>query len=259
MPCRYPIVLVHGLALKDFRRLRAFGRIEQILREAGNEVYTANVDGFGTVENNAAQLKRCVEQVLLAHGAEKVNLIAHSKGGLDSKYMIVSLGMADKVASLTTLCTPHRGSHAADLMLRLPDTLKKPLANGINYAYRTYLGDQNPDAMEACRQLQAEITPDELLTVGNGVYCQSYWAHLKRGSDCFLMGLPMQIYRFLEGLDSDGLVSQESAKFGNYRGEAIDSSLSHVQVVDLLSTPTQKKKLYRFYTELAQELARMGF
>jgi triacylglycerol lipase len=51
--------------------------------------------------------------------AEKVNLIAHSMGGLDARYAISRLGLADRVLSLTTIGTPHRGTPLADLGLNL--------------------------------------------------------------------------------------------------------------------------------------------
>ena len=35
-------------------------------------------------------------------------------GGLDARYMIGQLGMADRVAALLTVTTPHRGSPYAD-------------------------------------------------------------------------------------------------------------------------------------------------
>ena len=78
------------------------------LEKEGYKVYVADTDGFGSVENNAEQLKSFIERVLSETGAEKVNIIAHSKGGLDAKYMITKLYMEDKIASLTTLCTPHK-------------------------------------------------------------------------------------------------------------------------------------------------------
>ena len=43
-----------------------------------------------------------------------VHILAHSLGGLDSRYMISKLDMAERVLSLTTLGTPHRGTTFAD-------------------------------------------------------------------------------------------------------------------------------------------------
>src|SRR5436190_277798 len=48
----------------------------------------------------------------------KVIIIAHSMGGLDARYMISRLGMADRVAALVTLSTPHHGSPYADWCLK---------------------------------------------------------------------------------------------------------------------------------------------
>ena len=136
MNSRYPFILVHGVMLKDFKFLRAFGRIEKNLNEAGFKVYTAQTDGFGTIENNAEQLKKEILEILDEENAEKINIIAHSKGGLDGKYMIENLNMREKTASLTTLCTPHKGSQIATMLLRLPDFLKRFIAFWINLVYR---------------------------------------------------------------------------------------------------------------------------
>ena len=102
MNTRYPIVLVHGLAMKDTFFMKSFGRIDRILRIQGYTVYKSGVDAVGSVESNAGQLKAEVEEILRETGADKVNIIAHSKGGLDAKWMINHLGMAEKAASLTT-------------------------------------------------------------------------------------------------------------------------------------------------------------
>ena len=43
-----------------------------------------------------------------------VNLVAHSMGGLDARYLITHLNMAEQVRSLTTVSTPHRGTYLVD-------------------------------------------------------------------------------------------------------------------------------------------------
>ena len=120
MKSKYPIILVHGVAVKDFLFFKAFGKIEKILKTEKYHVYTAATDAFGSIESNAAQLKAYIQKVLKEEQAEKVNLIAHSKGGLDAKYMVQHLDMEDKVASLTTLCTPHQGASLASILLKMP-------------------------------------------------------------------------------------------------------------------------------------------
>lgn len=260
MATKYPIVLAHGIAAKEARIMNAFGKIGDKLTEAGYDVYIADTDGFGKIETNAQQLRDFILGVLDRTGAEKVNIIAHSKGGLDAKYMITELGMEDKVASLTTLCTPHRGSIIASGVWRLPGFMKKTIAFFINSFYKVVFRDKHPDALGACDQLRAVDESEETLVFSEKVYCQSYSSSIERGRDCFIMALPMKIYKHFEKeTKNDGLVTESSAKFGNYRGAALDISVSHVQIIDLFSKKSQKDKIYSFYISLASELGEMGY
>ncbi len=124
--------------MKDFKFFRAFGRIEKVLSKAGYKVYTANIDGVGTIESNAHQLNEYIKKVLDQEKTTKINLIAHSKGGLDSKFFIENLNNNDVVASLTTLCTPFKGSPIASLILKLPKRLVKMIAFCIDLTYRIF-------------------------------------------------------------------------------------------------------------------------
>ena len=258
MACKYPIILVHGLMVRHFKRFRAFGRIEGILAGEGHDVHVATHDGFGSIETNAEQLRAFVIDVLEKTGAEKVNLVAHSKGGLDLKYMIKHFDMADKIASFTTLSTPHKGSAVASHIWRLPMWIKKIIAFFINTFYKI-LGDKHPNAIKACDQLRTSKEEDaELFDPFDNIYCQSYSATLKRGRDCFIMAIPRRIYKKYEDTDTDGLVSHESSKFGNYRGEILDISISHGQMVDFASRKHQREKLYGFYKNMCRELEEMG-
>ena len=258
MSCRYPIILVHGIAIKQSKVIKAFGKIEQVLDDAGHDVYVADVDAFGSIENNAAQLKRYILSIMEKTGAEKVNVIGHSKGGLDTKYMIMNLDMEDKVSSLTTLCTPHRGSIVASWIWSLPHWIKRTLAFFINKFYKL-MKDENPDAMKACEQLRKVDESEETLRFSEKVYCQSYSTNLKRARDCFLMAIPMKLYKHYEKIDNDGLVCHNSAQFGLYRGHCLDISVSHVQIVDFFATKKQRAKVYEFYCDLCAELEKMGF
>jgi triacylglycerol lipase len=78
----------------------------------------------GRVELRGAQLRAEILQGLEAgvlDGAEEVHIIAHSMGGLDARFCL-SPGNPDniaaraRVASLTTIGTPHLGSPVADIL-----------------------------------------------------------------------------------------------------------------------------------------------
>lgn len=253
---RYPIILVHGVALREMKYFKAFGKIEESLKNEGYDVYTANTDGFGTIENNAEQLREIILGILERTGKEKINIIAHSKGGLDTKYMIGNLGMADKIASVTTLCTPHRGSEIATQIWRLPLWIKRIIAFFINTFYKI-VGDKNPDSMRVCEQLKKN--EDEDPQISEDIYIQSYSTKITHGGDCLLMGVPMMIYQKLDGEENDGMVSVESSKYGNYRGECIDEDVSHTQIVDFLAKRKNRRKILAFYVGLCKELKDMGY
>lgn len=127
----FPLVLAHGIAPFDaFRqifverlhleetapdRLHYFRNIASHLRANGfKDVHHSRVSFAGSVEQRAQELKADVEGILAASGKEKVHIIAHSMGGLDSRYMVARLGMEPRVASVSTIGTPHRGTSLAD-------------------------------------------------------------------------------------------------------------------------------------------------
>jgi len=255
---KHPIILVHGIAIRDSKLIRAFGKIEKKLSEAGYSVHTAKIDAFGTIESNADQLKASILETLADTGAEKVNIIAHSKGGLDSKYMISKLGMADKVASLTTLCTPHKGSPVATKIWNLPMWFKRFLAFFINGFYRI-TGDKKPNSLMVCEQLKSADDDSDKEAIDENIYCQSYSTVLRNKKDCLIMALPMKICNNAGEMENDGVVSSESAKFGLYRGECIDESVSHIQIIDILAKRKNRHKIYEFYINLCNELGEMGY
>jgi triacylglycerol lipase len=86
----------------------------------GAEVHRPRVPSYASIAARAEELARVVQQIR----ARKVNIIAHSMGGLDARYAITRLGLADRVASLITVGTPHLGTPVADLGARLAELLK---------------------------------------------------------------------------------------------------------------------------------------
>ncbi|MBA3534358.1 MAG: hypothetical protein H0T73_20750 [Ardenticatenales bacterium] len=64
---------------------------------------------------NGWTLNRQLDVIMAHYGVTSVNVIAHSKGGVDTNSAIVHYGAAPKVQKLITLSSPHRGSQLADL------------------------------------------------------------------------------------------------------------------------------------------------
>lgn len=109
----YPFVLAHGI---DSSAAAWQGVID--VMDASGVLYTRfSVTPNGSVANNGSELKDLIAPFLENVKAKKVNIIAHSKGGLDSQ-MLAKLAPPDfEVSSLSTLSTPHLGSVVADISL----------------------------------------------------------------------------------------------------------------------------------------------
>ena len=75
------------------------------------------------METNARTIVSRIDAILSETGAPKVNLIAHSKGGLEARMAASSLGYGTRIASITTVATPHRGSKTVDRLMKLPRSL----------------------------------------------------------------------------------------------------------------------------------------
>ena len=87
---KYPVMLVHGFGFRDGKRINYWGRIPKLLEEKGCAVFYGKQDSSGTIEDNALFLKERIEEILRETDAKKVNLIAHSKGGLEARYLFVA-------------------------------------------------------------------------------------------------------------------------------------------------------------------------
>jgi len=113
---RHPVILAHGAMGFDEiaiagRRHQYFRKIGDGLRDFGAEIHHPRVPAVAPVAVRAERLQELVQSL----PAERVNVIAHSQGGLDARYAISRLGLADRVAALVTIGTPHLGTPLADL------------------------------------------------------------------------------------------------------------------------------------------------
>ena len=255
---KYPVVLVHGLAAKTFPFINAFGSIPRFLQKHGLTVYVPNHDGVGTIVSNAGQLRAEIEAICQTHSCEKVNLIAHSKGGLDARYMISILSMGSRVASLTTLSTPHHGSRLSSLLLRLPNWVIHPLSFFINGFYRLF-GDQHPDILSAAHELTDSAMNHFNASVPNdpAVYYQSYASHASK-ENAFLVYLPYQLSRYCEQDATDGLVSVSSSHWGDYQGQ-INGHPNHMQMIALTFSKKKRQAVGNFYLDIITQLRDKGF
>lgn len=270
MPAKYPIVLAHGLF--GFAELKLAGSylppihywrgIQEALTAHGREVITATVPPSGTIAERAAQLRR---NILDASHGRPVNIIAHSMGGLDARYMISksrstnrsnnSLAAAaaqkedqqqqnreksqgDKgqpfttvendvnVRALVTIATPHHGSAYADhLLAQIGPTHLPALYRA--WTATTGLGTGAFDQLTRTymRDTFNPATPDDPATA-----YFSYGAALVRKPPLLSPFRASHAVLVREEGPNDGLVSVDSARWGTYKG-----TLEGVNHLDLIN------------------------
>jgi len=132
---KYPLVFNHGMAGfsrvgTDTLGLDYWYQILPDLARNGGNVWATRVSPFNSTEVRGEQLAQQVEEIIAITGKPKVNLIGHSHGGPTVRY--VAGIMPEKVASLTTIGAPHKGSPMADVILNVEGTPLSGLATLVN-------------------------------------------------------------------------------------------------------------------------------
>lgn len=253
---KYPILLLHGIALKDNTLwYNYFGRVPANLRSRGATVFGGEQDAWGATTTNAEQIKKRILQITDPASTSnpgglnlgKVNIIGHSKGGLDTREMLYLYPtMKDKIASFTTMATPHRGTSLADWVFT--SGLEPYLGFAIKILSFVQ-GDRNPDFVAAAapmRRADMVTTNNKWNSLGgySGVLSQSYAAEIKPDTlkqldvallaTGYVMGNlapnPKEPY-------NDGAVPTSSAPFGTFKGTNVGvtagyGGLTHFGITD---------------------------
>jgi len=256
---QYPVVMVHGIARNDTHKMyKPWGRIPAILKMHGVNVYFGYTDAWGDIESNAELLKATIDRVLLETQKPKVNIIAHSKGGLDSRYMIWNYNYGNKVASLTTIASPHNGSEIADLLYDRDTLFTKWLKKRIKF-YAKVFKDHNPDVFMVTYQLTTHHMEEfnEKVTLSDNVYFQCFYSIMDDPYHHPRFTISCKYLDKLTGAN-DGVVSEKSAKFTPC-STRIPGSLSHEQIIDQQHRKDLRMIIPNIYLEIVNELAIMGF
>jgi hypothetical protein len=88
-----------------------------LLKKDGIQFFTITFkdsdDKCGSAEQHAKELEKRVQDVKQQSGAQKINIVGHSKGGLDARVFLDITDTKD-VANLIMIGTPNAGSPAAE-------------------------------------------------------------------------------------------------------------------------------------------------
>lgn len=238
---KYPLVFAHGMAGfnrvgTDLLGLDYWYQIVPDLARNGANVWTTRVSPLNSSEIRGEQLLQQVDEILAITGQAKVNLIGHSHGGQSIRYVA---GVApEKVASLTAVAGPHKGSGTADLVVSAEGTLLEgPLVGVLNLFSQIILFTQTldpntfpSDALSAGKSLTTagSKTFNTKFPLGipttacgegtaqeKGIYLYSFTGVKPFTNILDPIDYALQITSLTTSKDAnDGLVSRCSAKFG---------------------------------------------
>jgi triacylglycerol lipase len=258
---QHPIVLMHGFGLLAF--LARGGHLHEEamhLRLHGLAAFAPNITPYHVIPQRAAMWKERIDVIREQTGAEKVNLIAHSMGGLDARYLISKMGMATHVASLTTISSPHRGSSLAQMALKQPERLRELVRSAANWV------GENVMEVEADFAAAVEsLTPDAVTDSFNidvpdveGVWYSSWAGSAGKGALNSINPIfrPFNAWLYSKEGINDGIVSVASARWGEFRGEIEADHLQQIGIEVLAGSSFSSKD---FLLSLAVDLAERGF
>ena len=193
-PTRYPIVLVNGIDNSPLFRWSE-RIVEELRTRGGDTVFLATLPPFSAPRVRTPVLWKRVREVLRQTGAERVNLVCHSLGGLDCRYLVSPGGFvldqtdadpAAVVASITTVGTAHHGTQVADAALGLlPQSDQGRVLDDVASLSGDFFGNEplQDDAQlhDALRALSVAEAPafNDVVVDAPGVVYQS-WAGYSR-------------------------------------------------------------------------------
>lgn len=238
---KYPIVFTHGMAGfinigGDQLGVDYWYQILPNLARNGANAWATRVSPFNSSEVRGEQLAQQVDEILAITGASKVNLIGHSHGGPTIRY--VAGVMPSKVASLTAVGSPNKGSPVADFILKVQGTpLEKPLMDMVNLVSKTITWAQGLDpnsyphdslASAKSLTLAGSAQFNSKFPMGMPTTSCGEGAYQEKGIQFYSFTGNTAVTNILDpdsamlatsllidnGRDNDGLVSRCSAKFG---------------------------------------------
>ncbi len=261
---KLPVCFSHGLfgfdqlTLMPSLTISYWRGVVEALEANGCEVLVCRVPTSASIQERAAALKMQIEE---RFPGREINLIAHSMGGLDSRYLVSQLRPSFSVKSLTTITTPHRGSSFADFMLndvigrqRLPSLLSMLKTVGL------------PGGGRAFENLTVEYMEEFNKRTPDQPDCKYFsWGASFVPSVVNEFRIPHGIIYAKEG-ENDGLVSVKSSNWGQYQGTLVD--VNHLQIVGWRTGGALTRLAFgqdsvfnatSFYLQICEDLAKEGF
>jgi triacylglycerol esterase/lipase EstA (alpha/beta hydrolase family) len=270
---RYPLVFMHGMAGTDsyLGVLDYWFGLEAAFAETGFAVSTPAVDALAGIDARALQWQAELAALAADGAGRRFNVIAHSQGGLDARLLAHAYDDSRRVASLTTISAPHRGTALADLADGVLDLTP----------FDGWLVDQALGAMAGLVGLSGSALSDQLRDMTRASMATfnaevpdradvAYWSwagatcrgldwgcRAARGGEVVdpVFSASFRLLWVVEG-ENDGVVSVESARWGSFLGELPADHMDEVGQIADLSHPAFDAAA--FYVDEAHRLSAAG-
>lgn len=199
------IVFVHGilgipLRLILGKSIHYFRSLPSHLRDNPQPIYFPSLPSGGHIEDRS----RALADFLAGINADHIDLIAHSMGGLDSRYLIHHLDPQQRIRSLTTIGTPHHGTPLAQWVA----DNKGPLYALLRSITQPGLLDLTP---ASCARFNSEISDSPYVK-----YCS--FAGMRPVTEIPLIFRPWAQALAKSNGENDSQVPVASAQWGKFKG-----------------------------------------
>ncbi len=270
---RYPLVFLHGMAGTDsyLGVLDYWYGLDRRFAETGFVIHTPAVDALAGVEDRAVQWLAVLDQLEAEGLGRRFNLVAHSQGGIDARLLISQMDSAGRVASLTTISTPHRGTTLADLADGaldltpfdgwLVDAALGAMAGLVGLSGPSLSAQMHDMTRDRMARFNAEVfdRPGVSYWSWAGVSCGALDWGCRRERDGEVVdavfAASFVLMSLVEG-DNDGVVGLDSARWGDFLGELPADHMDEVgQIADVYNRSFDAAG---FYLDEARRLAAAG-
>lgn len=174
-----PVLLVHGIAHNASAFIRMKNQMEQ---QGWIHVFTMNYDTFNrNILTMVEQLSKQVNKVMEVTQASQIDIVAHSLGGIVSRYYMSVGEGRDKVRNLVTLGSSHQGTYLSPLLR--PFALNKRLSRDL------YIDSPFLKTLQ-----QTQISESSTITSIYSKYDWTVWPQ----SSSFAEGLPSHAFKNIQ-------------------------------------------------------------
>lgn len=258
---KHPVLLCHGYgAYASLIKPTQMHDVCMHLRAHGIQAIAPNGAPFASIQTRAENWVELFHEVRAQLKVEKLNVIAHSMGGLDMRYAISQLALSPYVSSLTTIATPHHGTWLAEIGLSTPEIIRERLSDFLNWVGNNMYPRVESDIFSAVSQLTRDYIVNTFNPLVKDAESVDYYSYSADSQNTKLLeanpALMVQT-SFINKQEgpNDGIVSAKSAVWGTHLGCL---ELNHLEQLRLNIDKKRIPLWEKTWTDIAKKLAELG-